>query len=275
MVALDGRTLALSIDASIEGTHFERTWLAPEEIGWRAAAAALSDLAAMGAEPVGVLTSLSAPRSAGAELLAAVMSGVGAAASSVGAGVLGGDLTGGPVLSVTTTVLGWCDRPLRRAGARPGDEVWVSGTLGGARAALEAWLDRRAPEAGARARFAHPEPRVALGRWLAAAGASALIDVSDGLAGDAGHLAAAGEVGLEIDLDRLPLGPGVARLAEPHRFAARGGEDYELLVTLAAGTDTGGAPTPLTRIGSVVAAPGVRLREQGREVALTGFDHFA
>lgn len=273
LVEIGGRTVALSIDASIEGSHFERSWLAPEEIGWRATAAALSDLAAMGAEPVGVLTSLSAPHAADAALLAAVMAGVGAAVQSVGARVLGGDLTAGPVLSVTTAVVGVCERPVRRSGARPGDQVWVSGTLGGARAALEAWQAGRTPDAGARRRFAHPEPRIATGLWLARAGATALIDVSDGLAGDAAHLAAASGVGLEIELERVPLGPGLGggRAAEQ---AAQGGEDYELLVTLPPELDPAGSPDPLTRIGQVVAEPGLRLRAGGREVRLAGFDHF-
>jgi thiamine-monophosphate kinase len=272
------RTLALSVDASVEGVHFRPEWLTPAEVGWRAAAAALSDLAAVGAVPLGALVAVSGPKGSAHEL--DVMRGVGAACAACDAAVLGGDLTGGPVLAVTVTVVGEAPRPVRRAGARSGDGVWVTGTLGGARAALTAWADGREPDPGARTAFAHPEPRVAAGRWLAGRGATAMLDLSDGLAGDAGHLARASGVRLEIDLGRVPLGPGVAseaaRAGEPPvAFAARGGEDYELLVTLPAGEAPRGCPMPLTRIGVVRPGAGVALTLDGQVLALSGFDHFA
>jgi thiamine-monophosphate kinase len=288
LVEMGGRTLALSIDASIEGVHFRRAWLTPAEIGWRAAAAALSDLAAIGAEPCGVLAALTVPRTEPPEVSVELMRGVGAVCRSVGARVLGGDLNAADALAVTLTVLGWVDRPIGRRGARPGDAIWVTGALGGARAALAAWHRALEPDPAARAAFARPEPRVAAGRWLAALGAGAMIDLSDGLAGDAGHLAAAGEVDLELDLDRLPLGPGVEAAAaregeDPRLFAAAGGEDYELLATLPAECDParppaslGPAPLALTRIGTVGSGEGtVRLLRAGRPVRLQGFDHFA
>src|SRR5690606_8898779 len=128
---------------------------------------------------------------------------------------------------------------VRRTGARPGDGLWVSGALGGARAALAAWEDGRQPDARAREAFARPAPRLALGAWLAAAGAHAMLDLSDGLAGDARHLAAASGVRIAVELERVPLHHAVHAEAErarkaPARFAAEGGEDYELLAALPA-----------------------------------------
>jgi thiamine-monophosphate kinase len=274
-------TICLSIDTSIEGIHFDRAWLRPEEIGWRAAAAALSDLAAVGAGVDGVLAAISTPRDEPETLLVELMRGVGEAVAAVGGKVLGGDLSAGALVTVAVTVVGRTARPVRRSGARPGDAIWLSGTLGGSRAALRAWRNGAEPEPDARRRFARPEPRIALGQWLAERGARAMLDLSDGLAGDARHLARASGVGLEIDLGRLPIGPGVAdaaRLAgesEPV-FAARGGEDYELLVALRPAVDGAVAPggVPLTRVGRVVEGEGVRLLLEGRPIEISGYDHF-
>ncbi|MFN0178087.1 MAG: thiamine-phosphate kinase [Gemmatimonadales bacterium] len=270
-----------SIDVSTEGIHFRRAWLSPSEIGWRAAMAALSDLAAVGAEPVGLLVALSAPHDEPADHLTQLMTGVAEAAREVGALVLGGDLTASPLLSVAITVLGRTEHPVKRRGARPGDGLWVTGTLGGARAALEAWEAGREPPAVARVRFAHPRARVEAGRELAIRGATAMLDLSDGLGGDAWHLARASGVGIRIDLDRLPVGPGVVG-GDRVLTAARGGEDYELLVALppafgaaeaqAFATDTG---TPLTRIGAVASGADVVFVRGDAPVRVTGYDHFA
>jgi thiamine-monophosphate kinase len=280
------RQIVVSTDLSVEGVHFRRDWLSLEEIGWRAAAGALSDLAAEGASAVGVLASVGAPAGTDAGGLAEVMHGVGAAAARAGARVLGGDLSSAPQLVVDIVVIGRAARPVRRTGAQPGDGLWVTGTLGGARAALEAWRADRVPGMDARNRFAHPEPRLAAGRWLARHGAKAMIDLSDGLAGDARHLAAASGVRVEIDLAQVPLGPDVpeaaAAIGEPaHVFAARGGEDYELLVAMP--PEFGGdmarrlrrsTGVPLSRIGRVSPGEGIQLAQEGVEVDLHGFDHF-
>ncbi len=278
--------VVLSTDLSVEDVHFRRMWLGAEEIGWRAAAAALSDLAAEGAECVGVLASVALPRGEGEASVAAVMRGVGEAAASVGGAVLGGDLTAAPVWLVDVVAVGRATHPVPRAGALPGDGLWVSGALGGARAALAAWEDGRHPDARAREAFARPLPRLALGAWLAGAGAHAMLDLSDGLAGDARHLAAASGVRLAVELDRTPLHPAVAAEAErarvaPARFAAEGGEDYELLVALpeafgAADAARAAAATgiPLTRIGTVAEGKGVAFTLAGRPLRLHGFDHF-
>jgi thiamine-monophosphate kinase len=283
LVRLAGTTLAASIDVSVEGVHFRTEWLSFPEIGWRAAAAALSDLAAAGARAIGVLVSLGLPGKGKGETGkvddgAEIMSGVGAAARSVGARVLGGDLVRSERYLVDVCVLGTVRRPVRRRGARPSDGVWVTGTLGGAGLAL-AQLEAGGRPAGALARrFAHPEPRIAAGAWLARRGARAMIDISDGLAADAGHVAAASGVALEIELERLPCWPGVAA-----RDAAASGEEYELLALLPArfGEPDARAFTratglPLTRVGHAAAGEGVHLLAAGRAVAApAGFDHFA
>lgn len=285
LVEFRGETLALSTDVSVEGVHFRRDWLTSEEIGWRAGAAALSDLAAVGAEAIGLLAAITLPRELPEGDTTALMAGLGAAAMSVGGVVLGGDLSRGDAISLAVTVVGRVSRPVPRSGAKPGDVVCVTGALGGARAALAAWEAGRAPDQAARAAFARPEPRLTVGRWLALHGATAMIDLSDGLAGDAAHLAAASGAALEIRLDRLPLHPSVPAdgAGEPAAvFAARGGEDYELLVTLPAKT-AAGAPdrcradtgVELTRIGVVRDGTGVQFLLGGRPVELRGYDHFA
>ncbi len=276
--------IAFSTDVSVEGVHFRRDWIGPEEAGWRSAAAALSDLAAEGAEPIGLLCAVTMPAAAVEAELLQVMAGVGAAARSVRAMVLGGDLASGPTWSLAVTVVGRTRAPVTRGGAEPGDGLWVTGHLGAARAALEAWRRGAMPPPAARARFAHPEPRIAAGRWLARHGARAMIDLSDGLGGDAWHLAAASGVALEIDLNALPIGAELAdeagRLGLPaERFAAEGGEDYELLVALPARFDAmhlfvRECGIPLTRIGLASEGSGVVFRLGGQPLELHGFNHF-
>ena len=281
----DGDTLALSTDTSLAGTHFRREWLTPEEIGWRAAASALSDLAAEGAEPIGLLAALTLPADVSDAMVTAMMSGMAACVADVGGTVLGGDLTRGTTLSLTVTVVGRAARAVTRQGAMPGDGVWVTGTLGSARAALMAWDSGRDPRPTPRLAFARPQPRIAAGRFLADIGATAMMDLSDGLAGDARHLAAASGVGIDIDLAKLPIGAGVSEAAAALQtsaatFAAEGGEDYELLVTLPprAAARLAGAPAelglPFTLIGTVLKGSGVRLHLDGTEVSLAGYDHF-
>lgn len=279
--------VVVSTDLSIEGVHFQVNWLTFEEIGWRAAAGALSDLAAAGAAAIGVLASVGSPRGTAEAQVVELMGGVGAAATVAGGVVLGGDLSASPQWVVDIVVLGRARAPLTRRGARPGDGLWITGVPGLSRAALTAWRRGEQPEPDARRAFAHPEPRLSMGRGLAEAGARAMLDVSDGLAGDAGHLAAASGVALDVELELLPLAPAVVRAAAwqdipAPLFAAEGGEDYELLAALppefgdaeaaALATATG---VPLTRIGSVAAGKGVRLWLERRQVTLTGYDHFA
>ena len=283
LLPVGGRTLAISIDLSLEAVHFRTDWLSFREIGWRATAAALSDLAAEGAEPIGVLVSVGLPGKGRArekgrrDPATEIMTGVGAAARAVGASVLGGDLVRSPRYLVDVCVLGVVQRPVRRSGARPGDGLWVTGRLGGAGLALAALRVGRRLAPAVRRRFARPVPRIAAGRWLARRGARAMIDISDGLAGDAGHLAAASGVGIAIELERVPCWPGV-----PPRAAAASGEEYELLVALPRSFGTAGARAfrratglPLTRIGACTAGRGLRITHEGRLITSPrGFDHF-
>jgi len=286
-VPSDPGVIALSADTSVEGVHFRREWLSLEEIGWRAAAGALSDLAAVAAEPIGVLAALVLPDDLGEPETVRLMRGIGDVTASVGGKVLGGDMSGGRSLAIGITVVGSCMSPVRRTGAVTGDSLWVTGSLGGASAALLSLQAGAAPAPAARAVFARPEPRVQSARWLAGRGARAMIDLSDGLAGDAGHLAAASAVRLRIDIAGLPVHPDlvsrVARTGESAvALAAIGGEDYELLVAMPAEFDERNAAehlhdtgVPLTRIGVVEAGQGVSLTEGGVSVTLRSFDHFA
>ena len=247
-ITFPGGATATSVDALVEGVHFRIPPFEARQVGHKALAAALSDLAAMGAEAGEAYVQLGIPDERGEPELLGLADGLAALAGRLGVAIAGGDVTRAPALLVAVTVVGHAesaDRLVRRSGARPGDLLAVTGELGGAAAGL-ALLER--PELGEgldetlaaalRARQLEPEPRLAAGRALAEAGATAMIDISDGLGADAGHLAAAGGVGLEIDLSELPVQAGVAELArkaglDPFDLAAAGGEDYELLAALA------------------------------------------
>ena len=276
--------LAVSVDLSLEGVHFRNDWLSFTDIGWRSAAAALSDLAAEGAQPFGVLVSLGVPgkrrgRGKGeGEPAVDIMAGVGAAAQRVGAAVLGGDLVRAKRYIVDVCVLGWTARPVRRDGARPGDGLWVTGALGGPQAALRSLAAGRRPPPALFRRFARPEPRIVAGRRLADLGARAMIDISDGLAADAAHLAAASGVRVEIALEQVPCFRGVDR-----RSAAASGEEFELLAALPprfrepdARAFRRATGVPLTRIGRCARGSGVRVTDAGRPIAPpAGYDHFS
>jgi len=273
-----GETMVVSTDSSVEGVHFRREWLSPEEVGYRAATAALSDLAAMGARPVGLLIALTVPAGWRASL-DAIGDGLARATAEAGARIIGGDLTRGDALVLTVTVIGALRQGemLARNAARAGDRLYVTGELGGSAAALAALLAGIEPESAHRARFATPHARVAEARWLAGQGARAAVDLSDGLIADAGHLAAASHVQLVIALDRLPVVAGVT----PEQ-GATSGEEYEVLVASALPLDRAAFADrfslPLTRIGVVRDGdPAVIATRDGAPVALprSGFDHFA
>lgn len=234
-----GNGIALSSDMSVEGVHFRREWLSPWEIGWRAAAAALSDLAAVAARPIGILVSLAVPAADAGEFAAQLMAGAREAAELVGGALLGGDLTRspGPVV-VDVTVVGEAPRPVLRSGAHFGDELWVTGELGGSAACIHALLEGRAPDPAARERFAHPVPRVREALWLLGRGLPrAMVDLSDGLAGDAAHLAAASCVAVMLSPETIPVHPAARERSRTAtlRRALGGGEDYELCFAAAVG----------------------------------------
>lgn len=283
-----GRVLAVSVDTAVAGVH------APEDpdphlFGWRATAAALSDLAAMGAEPLALLMALTLPRDRAVPAWCdALADGVAAVLAGTGGAVVGGDVTRGP-LTLSCTVLGDVspERALTRAGARPGDRVLVTGALGGAAAAVRLGLTGGAapatPEDRAlHGRYARPEARIAFGAALAELG-SAAIDLSDGLLADAGHLARGSRVDLHLRTADVPVQPEATRrlgAAAALDGALRGGDDYELLGCVppehlpdlrarAAALDL-----PLTVIGTVAPGPG-RVLLDGRPGAdAGGFDHF-
>jgi thiamine-monophosphate kinase len=267
--------LVLSTDTSLEDVHFRWEWLSPEEIGWRAAAAALSDLAAMAATPLGILAAITLPPQR-MDDLGGLAEGIAAAAAASGAPIVGGDLTSGERLTITITVAGSAPNPLRRSGARPGDTVWLTGQLGGPALAVAAWSEGRQPTPEARARFAHPLPRIREAQWLLAAGATAGIDISDGIGGDAAHLAAASGVRVTIDTDALPRAPGA-----DVSTAQRSGEEYELLITTRSSFDAAAFQRdfglPLTQIGTAEEGDaGVDLLIGGERVASPGgYDHFS
>ena len=274
-----GERLVVSTDSSVEDVHFRRAWLTAEEVGWRAATSALSDLAAMAARPLAVVVALTLPAAWRADL-DALGDGIGAAARAAGAAIVGGDLTTGSALSVTVTVLGAAARPVGRGGARPGDTLYVTGRLGGPARALHAFERGAVPDPQDRARFARPEARIATARWLADRGARALVDVSDGLAADLAHVAAASRVRCVVDAHRLPLMPGATASG-----ALASGEEYELACAAAPGLDasacfrdTGVVLTPVGRV-EAPGGPGPRVEvvlPDGARVDLPpGHDHLS
>lgn len=217
------RQRVVSTDTCVEDMHFRRAWITPFEIGVRAATAALSDLAAMGAQADSVLFALVVPDD-WRESLGDVADGLATVVRASGARIVGGNLSRGQALSITTTVIGSAAHAVPRRGAKVGDVLVLTGVLGGPGAAIRAWDAGLAPSAWARERFAAPAPRLAEGASLAAHGARAMLDISDGLAADARHLAAASGVRLSIDASRIPIGEGVSATD-----ALKSGEEYELL----------------------------------------------
>jgi thiamine-monophosphate kinase len=275
-----GDNLALSVDTAVQGVHFR-----PEFADWgtlaaRALSAALSDLAAMGAQPRAALLALIAPPDLRDEAFVELIRGYGEAAERYACPVIGGNLSRGSELSLTTTVIGEVSGSgLTRSGARPGHEIYVSGVLGAAALGLALLLAGR-PELGPQfvERWQRPQARIAEGRALAGIASSA-IDVSDGALQDLGHLCAASGVGAQLDASALPMSPGFPELArqlgrDPLELALTGGEDYELIFTLPPGAASGTG----TRIGRVMEpGAGITLRdENGRVFGVKGrgYRHF-
>jgi thiamine-monophosphate kinase len=291
--------LVATCDAQVEGQHFTLGVATPEEIGHKALAVNLSDLAAMGAEPLWALVSLLLPRALEVATLDGVYAGLRSLAAHYSVALVGGNVsaTDGP-LAIDVTALGRVPRgqALTRAAGRPGDLVLVTGTLGAAAAGVllqggDARLDAVADEAKAHARAAQvsPQPRAAEGQALAASGVvTALLDVSDGLAADLGHLCAASNVGAELDAGAIPVDPAAQAVADALgldalQLALEGGEDYELVFAvrpdgleraLAAGAEAGAGARVIGRL----TEPGSDLRMRfadGRieRLVARGWDH--
>jgi thiamine-monophosphate kinase len=285
-----GQELAISVDTMVCGTHFFPDQ-PPAAVGHKALAAAASDLAAMGAEPLGALLALTLPK-ADAPWLAGFAEGMGALADRLRLPLIGGDTTRGP-LAVSVTVIGQlpAGSALRRSGAEPGSLVVVSGSLGGAFAGLQAEQQRResgaeppAAEDPLRQRFFRPEPRLALGKALRGHTRTA-IDLSDGLLADLGHICKASGCGATLKAEAIPRDLLLAEWPAGSALAAAlsGGDDYELLFAWPARKRGELSPLaaalqlPLTVIGEFTREPGIRvLDEAGQPIALAerGFDHF-
>jgi len=238
--------IVASTDILVDGVHFDSGRHTVGDIGHRAAAASLSDMAAMGAEPLCLLAAFGLPE--GFDDVRALASGM----AEHGVPLAGGDLSRSDRLLVSVTAIGRAERPVLRSGGRPGDLLVVTGTLGGQAAGGYA---------------ARVTPRIAEGRALAAV-ATAMLDLSDGIATDAGRLAAASGTGAVVELERLPRAPGATV-----EQAAAGGEDYELLAAVPEGAEL---PVPVTVVGRLTGDAAVRLLDaEGRERSLRGWDHFA
>jgi thiamine-monophosphate kinase len=286
-----GHQIVIASDMLVEGRHFFPD-ADPEALGHKALAVNLSDLAAMGARPLGCTLALALP-AVHDGWLAAFAHGLFALADAHGCPLVGGDTTRGP-LNICITVLGEVlpGQALRRDAARADDDLWLSGRTGEARLALaqrlnQPWAAALEPTdlAQAQARMDRPTPRLALGQALAGL-AHAAIDISDGLAGDLGHILRASALGAEIDEAALPLAPGIAVLPLPWRRECllHGGDDYELLFTAAPGdrervaAAAAASHTPVSRIGRLRAAPALVLVDAAGErhaLAPRGHDHFA
>jgi thiamine-monophosphate kinase len=282
-----------TVDAIVDGVHFTLPEFGPRAVGRKALAASLSDLAAMGAEPGEAYVALGVPEEMGSDDLLELADGLADVAEREGAWVVGGDVTRAPALSLAVTCVGHepaGGRLVTRSGARPGDALVVTGALGGAAAALRLLEGDDAPgldpelRAGILGRQLDARPRLAAGRALAGAGATAMIDVSDGLGADAGHVARASGVRIEIEAARVPLAAGLRELAEAVTgdelaWALSGGEDFELLAALPAGAEEGARGAmpeglELTVIGTVLPGEGVLVQaEDGSEIEAGGFDH--
>jgi thiamine-monophosphate kinase len=280
-----GHKLIVTTDVLVEGLDFTAALSEPEDWGWKAVVASLSDLAAMAAEARWLVLALTVPEATPVATLERVYAGVGEACRAFAAALVGGDVSGGPALSLAVTALGEAERPVPRSGARPGDRLCVTGPLGAAAAGLALLSSADPAAADLLARFpglaaAHrrPLPALAMGLALARAGATAMIDVSDGLAGDALHLAGASGTGLEIHDSAVPLAPGVAEAAallgrDPMELALGGGEDFVLAAALPRMADLGG----VLDCGRFTPDPGRRVRmTRAGEAPLEGlaWDHF-
>jgi thiamine-monophosphate kinase len=277
----------------VDGVHFRVGELSAAEIGHRALAGALSDLAAMGAQAGEAYLALGLPAGSDRRHIRELIAGAQQLAGDTGVTIAGGDITSAPALIVSFTVVGWAEDPgtvIGRDGARPGDLVGVTGGLGGSGAGLamiegRVRIEDEEVAQGLRDRYARPRPLLGAGRALARSGASAMIDLSDGLATDGHHIALASGVSLELSLAELPLVAGVSEVAaqlsqDPAEFAAQAGEDYELCVCAAPAARTPieqalaalRIPQSITWIGHATdGPPGISF--SGGSGLLSGFEH--
>jgi thiamine-monophosphate kinase len=288
VIATRSRSWLLTVDALVEHVHFERTWLSPHQLGRKSFLVNASDIAAMGGQPRFCVVSLGVPPTYPARDLRALQVGIVAAAAGCGAAVAGGNLSRADKLFVSVTVLGEAPgRIITRQGARAGDRIYVTGTLGDAALGVRGLRNRtgRARSRYPVRRFRQPSPRLQAGRLLVSRGlASSMIDVSDGLVQDLGHICKQSRVGAEIETGTIPCSAAYrAALGADLTLALGGGEDYELLCTVPerhVKTLQRLAPhlgCPITCIGRITPGSGIALRtSDGGAMSLDGrgYDHF-
>lgn len=268
VAAPDGRVVATT-DLLVEGRHFRRDWSGPYDIGRKAAAQNLADVVAMGARPTALLVGFAAPPTTETGWAERLYAGLADECRAAGASVAGGDVVGAPEVTLAVTALGDLggEPPLTRSGARPGDVVAVRGRLGWSAAGLELLAAGRGAPAELIDAHRRPEPPYDAGREARALGATALLDVSDGLVQDLGHIAAAGGVRIDVDSSAVPvpaiLGPGGLR------HVLTGGEDHAFAGTFPAEAVL---PPSWRRVGTVTEGSGVLV--DGRPPGLGGWDHF-
>ncbi|TDC87721.1 thiamine-phosphate kinase [Actinomadura sp. 7K507] len=269
VIAAPDRRVVATTDLLVEGRHFRRDWCGPYDIGRKAAAQNLADVVAMGARPTALLVGFAAPPATAVDWAERLYDGLADECREAGASVAGGDVVAAPEVTLAVTALGDLGgaEPLTRSGARPGDIVAVRGRLGHAAAGLALLSEGRDGPAELIAAYRRPEPPYAAGEEARSRGATALLDVSDGLVQDLGHIAAAGGVGIEIDSSAVPV-PEILGPSGPV-YALTGGEDHAF-----AGTFPPDAVLPPSwkRIGVVAEGTGVRV--DGREPPTGGWDHF-
>jgi thiamine-monophosphate kinase len=280
VLRLGDRTWVAASDMLVSGQHFE-DWATPEDVGYKAVAVNVSDVAAMGGTPRFVLSSGGAPDP---ETTLRCMRGVLEACEAFGVYPLGGDTTRAGILTVDVAILGELSAPpVLRSGASPGDLLAVTGELGASVAGLIALQNGASGHERLVHKHLRPEPRVEAGRAAARLGAGAMIDLSDGLASDARHICERSRVGCRVDLDLLPVAGDTREFLaslgrDPEALAATGGEDYELLIsapTPVIEALAGSVGVPITRIGEVTDGADVVFLRGGRPVeGLSGWDHF-
>ena len=293
VIETEGQTV-VSVDSMVEGVHFPTDWPDPGDIVHRALAGAISDLAAMAARPRTALVALGLPAGRNPAFIEGLADATVEAASGFGVSLAGGDVVGSPTLFLSVTVIGDLPGekgPVLRSGARSGDLVAVTGTLGGSAAGLSLATGADVPgldqdvRAGLLARYLRPTPRNDFGSRLSARRPTAMIDVSDGLVADLGHLATGSGVSISIDADLVPIADGVEAVAvatarDPLGLALSGGEEYELAMTIdpgdvtAIGTVAERAGIFLTAIGEVGEGSGVEVTRGGLPLEVPpGFEH--